>query len=378
MQYYEFANYKIYPATRKFFRQDVEIGLRDRDFDVLIFLIENRSNIVSKDEIIRVVWSGTIVEDNSVERAVVNIRKALRDDASNPSFVKTVRGRGYLFIAEVREVQASPISFDSEIAFFGDNEANQSSGRLTVLTPKMIIGFLAVALAGFLFWNGGDVYRVFTRTMIFSEQFSDRELGNDKWIATGRSVRISNGKVKITVDEMGKGGKLLSKYFSYDPKKSITIESRIKVSFNQNINEYVRFQGVFGLLADKEDSPADTGVLYGVKYGNAVTEFEREGKVTTQGFYLIRDNGDIFEEFHHCNGSVGPRVAPLWGKWFEQKIVYDPQSGTMAFFIDGKEKGEFFVGPVPFGEQAKLRLVIYPRGAWLHHSIEVDYLSVTQ
>ena len=74
MQYYEFANYKIYPATRKFCRQDVEIELRDRDFDVLIFLIENRSNIVSKDEIIRVVWSGTIVEDNSVERAVVNIR----------------------------------------------------------------------------------------------------------------------------------------------------------------------------------------------------------------------------------------------------------------------------------------------------------------
>ena len=194
MQYYEFANYKIYPATRKFCRQDVEIELRDRDFDVLIFLIENRSNIVSKDEIIRVVWSGTIVEDNSVERAVVNIRKALRDDASNPTFVRTVRGRGYLFIAEVRQVQARPISFDPEVAFFGDNEANQSSGSLPVLNSKMIIGFLAVALGGFLFWNGADVYAFFTRTVIFSEHFSSASLENQKWVGSGKSVRLRDGR----------------------------------------------------------------------------------------------------------------------------------------------------------------------------------------
>ena len=377
MHHYEFGEFRLYPSTRKIFRQYIELEIRDRDFDVLLHFLTNSPRVLSKDEIISAVWKGTAVEDNSVERAVVNIRKLLGDDASDPRYIKTVRGRGYLFICGVERHENKK---QTEVSFDGVSNPGGSKSQSRLVTPalKIVAALAILVVAGFAAWKGLDVYDSLAETSVFEDDFGNDSLDNRKWQWSGKKVSLSDGVAKISVDKMDNGGKLLSSPFGFDPEKPLTVRSRIKVSFNQNIEEYVQFEGVFGLVAGKYLNKDNPGTFYGVKYGNAVTTFKKEGRVTTQGFYLIRDNGDILEEYHHCNGRVGPKASAIWGKWFDQTIVYDPQNGTLALLIDGVKKGEFAIGKLAVGEEPTLRLVIYPRGAWLHHSIEIDDLSVTQ
>ena len=74
-----------------------EIALRPKGFDLLRCLVENAGRLVSKDELIRSIWPNVIVTDESVTRCVSDVRLALGD--RNQRLIKTVRKRGYLFLA---------------------------------------------------------------------------------------------------------------------------------------------------------------------------------------------------------------------------------------------------------------------------------------
>ena len=77
-----------------------EIKLRPKSFEVLKYLVDNNGRLISKDELIRAVWVGTAVTDDSLVQCLKDIRHALRDEAQQ--IIKTVHGRGYIFDTEVR------------------------------------------------------------------------------------------------------------------------------------------------------------------------------------------------------------------------------------------------------------------------------------
>jgi predicted ATPase/DNA-binding winged helix-turn-helix (wHTH) protein len=74
----------------------MELG--GRAFDVLVVLIEAKGAVVSKDELMRRVWPGRIVEENNLQAQVKALRKAFADR----DLIRTVVGRGYQFRREVR------------------------------------------------------------------------------------------------------------------------------------------------------------------------------------------------------------------------------------------------------------------------------------
>jgi TolB-like protein len=78
---------------------DDEIGLRPKSFEVLRYLVENASRLVSKDELIRAIWPNVIVADESLTRCVSDVRQALGD--VDQRIIKTVPRRGYVFEAPV-------------------------------------------------------------------------------------------------------------------------------------------------------------------------------------------------------------------------------------------------------------------------------------
>jgi len=78
------------------------LPLSARAFDVLAYLVEHRARMVSKDELLKAVWSRVVVEENNLNQAIYNIRKVLGDSREAPRFIVTVAGRGYQFIAETR------------------------------------------------------------------------------------------------------------------------------------------------------------------------------------------------------------------------------------------------------------------------------------
>src|SRR4030088_1926181 len=88
-------------------RDGEERHLRQQAFQVLVYLLEQRERLVTKDELIDYVWRDTAVTDNALEQCLAEIRKVLGDDSRNPRFIKTVPRRGYRFIGKVEEVSTA-------------------------------------------------------------------------------------------------------------------------------------------------------------------------------------------------------------------------------------------------------------------------------
>lgn len=76
-------------------------ALSSRAFDVLLHLIENRHGVVGKNELMQAAWPRAVVEENSLNKAISDARRALGDSREAPRFILTVPGRGYQFVGEI-------------------------------------------------------------------------------------------------------------------------------------------------------------------------------------------------------------------------------------------------------------------------------------
>jgi DNA-binding winged helix-turn-helix (wHTH) protein/TolB-like protein len=104
---YRLGDLEIDPVRGCLKRGHQEQYLRQQTFEVLLYLVEQRQRLVSKDELIEVVWRGTAVTDNALVQCIVEIRKVLGDDSRQPRFVKTIPKFGYRFIGSVEEHTAN-------------------------------------------------------------------------------------------------------------------------------------------------------------------------------------------------------------------------------------------------------------------------------
>ncbi len=116
----------VIPADIIRFGEDFELDLRAYELrwrgtrvklkpipmELLIFLVERRGELVTREEIVERIWGKDVFldTDNSINGAVSKIRQVLRDDANQPRFVQTVTGKGYRFVAAVAEVFLRPMA----------------------------------------------------------------------------------------------------------------------------------------------------------------------------------------------------------------------------------------------------------------------------
>ena len=100
-QIFEFGPFILDPLAQTLVGEGREIALAPKAFAVLSVLVENAGRVVTKDEIIREVWSDVIVEEGNLTLNIHAVRKALGDDAEHPTYITTVARRGYRFIAPV-------------------------------------------------------------------------------------------------------------------------------------------------------------------------------------------------------------------------------------------------------------------------------------
>ena len=91
-QCYRFGQVEIRPAERRILIDGQPSNVGARAFDLLIALIEHRDRVVSKDELLTLVWPGLVVEENNLQVQVSTLRKLLGANA-----LATVAGRGYRF-----------------------------------------------------------------------------------------------------------------------------------------------------------------------------------------------------------------------------------------------------------------------------------------
>jgi len=94
-------------ASRQLFKDAELIALTPRVFDTLWVLLCHHGRIVTKEELIARVWSGTNVSEDSLTQNISVLRRALGDDPGQPRYIATIAKHGYRFISEVLEIPAA-------------------------------------------------------------------------------------------------------------------------------------------------------------------------------------------------------------------------------------------------------------------------------
>jgi DNA-binding winged helix-turn-helix (wHTH) protein/predicted ATPase len=102
---YEFGPFRLDPGERRLSREGQPITLRAKIFDTLCVLVEAHGHLVDKDELIHRVWPDAVVEEGNLAHNISALRKTLGEPATGQKYIETVPGRGYRFVAEVREIQ---------------------------------------------------------------------------------------------------------------------------------------------------------------------------------------------------------------------------------------------------------------------------------
>ena len=98
---YRFGDFALDYDIRQLYLSRTEVHLSPKAFELLTALLANRARAVSKAELQQHLWPSTFVEETNLAGLVAEIRRALRDSASSPSFVRTVYGFGYRFVGDV-------------------------------------------------------------------------------------------------------------------------------------------------------------------------------------------------------------------------------------------------------------------------------------
>jgi Tol biopolymer transport system component/DNA-binding winged helix-turn-helix (wHTH) protein len=104
MKLFVFGSFVADPLLRVLRKDSVVIPITSKAFELLVVLIERRGQIVDKDQLMNLVWPDTIVEENNLVRHISTVRKALDDHPPVHQYIVTIPGRGYRFVAAVREI----------------------------------------------------------------------------------------------------------------------------------------------------------------------------------------------------------------------------------------------------------------------------------
>ena len=101
-----FADHALDTDRRELRRGSEHIAVEPQVFDLLVYLVENRNRVVSKDDLIASVWGGRIVSDSTLTSRINAARKAIGDSGEQQSLIRTVARKGLRFVGTVR-TQAS-------------------------------------------------------------------------------------------------------------------------------------------------------------------------------------------------------------------------------------------------------------------------------
>ncbi|HEX9927769.1 MAG TPA: winged helix-turn-helix domain-containing protein [Pyrinomonadaceae bacterium] len=168
--FYDFESFRIDTLKRQLLCDGKVLPLTSKAFATLLFLVRQRGETVTKEELMTAVWFDTAVEENNLTQQISTLRKALGEQARAPQFIITIPGQGYSFIAPVKEsfclepeialqeIDESIASIDiNRTTEIGKNGSNLLNGRIfsrsfqSLGLASLILLLLIVVLPVFFF-----------------------------------------------------------------------------------------------------------------------------------------------------------------------------------------------------------------------------------
>ncbi len=134
---YQFDDFELDPANYclKKYGQNVEI--EPQVFDLITYLVENHNRLVTRKEIFEQLWTDKSVLDATLSNHIKSSRSLLGDDGQSQSVIKTIRGRGYQFVAKVHTLEP---------------EIDQHSSNISETKKRTLLTILSLTFFVFLFF----------------------------------------------------------------------------------------------------------------------------------------------------------------------------------------------------------------------------------
>ena len=183
-----FGAFTLDPGRASLLGPSGDLPLRPKAYDVLLYLIDHRNRVVSKDELMEAVWPNVFVTENSLVQCVSDIRAAL--GVEGPSILKTVARRGYMFAAPVTATataEAPDAAADPAVA------AAPAVRPVRVLLLAGLMVLLLAVLGGTWWWSAeGEPESVAStgRLSIAVLPLATLDSGGDEYLADGLTEDI--------------------------------------------------------------------------------------------------------------------------------------------------------------------------------------------
>lgn len=165
---YQLGNFRIDITNSKIYRDGRLMDVEPKTFQLLVYFINTPNQIVTRDDLIKYLWSGRIISDNTINKHIANLRKLLGDDPKNVKYVETVSKQGYRLICPVTTISKITPSF-----------LNKLSKPFFPLIVTSFVSLFVILLAIAIFFNKNNNSTPFKSVEISrmeGVEFSPREI----------------------------------------------------------------------------------------------------------------------------------------------------------------------------------------------------------
>ncbi|WP_286234154.1 winged helix-turn-helix domain-containing protein [Thalassotalea sediminis] len=147
-QKYQLGRWVVCPITNTFQDTDEQKSIDNKSMQVLLFLIQNSGQNVTKEQIIEHVWKESVVNEEILSVAISKIRKVLGDNARQPTFIKTIPNVGYCLITDVKSLSENAQPQEAPLHALNHQTFNRKpyfiGGTFLLLVIIFIVSFYRV------------------------------------------------------------------------------------------------------------------------------------------------------------------------------------------------------------------------------------------
>ena len=146
---FEFEDYVLKPSERLLLRNGKPVPLKAKVFETLLILVSHHGKVLSKEDLMKLIWSDRYVEEGNLSQYIFILRRILGENPQDHRFIVTIPGHGYRFVAKVTEVR------ETRNGSLGAASAGEEKPRIrsiAILPPRFLDPdqqeeFLGLALA---------------------------------------------------------------------------------------------------------------------------------------------------------------------------------------------------------------------------------------
>ena len=226
-----FGEFELRAGSCELLRSGRPTDLQLKPTRLLLYLVDNRDRVVPKTELLNAIWADTHVSESAFNTGISEIRRVLRDDGDTQRYLRTRRGRGYQFVAEVEEHPGPGASQDSSNRVSVTDSAPRSRGpnHVRLRRAALVATALILTLAAMTWWSGSDRAARTARALSFEAR---------DWVL-------------ITAFENGSGEALL------DGSLEAALARELSISPHVNVVPRSRVDDVLPLLGKPLDTRVD-------------------------------------------------------------------------------------------------------------------------